>query len=122
MGDGRDIRIPGILNSLGIGVNVHDPETGRILGTNEVLEEMYGYTSDELREMDIGAYSADGSRYTTERAQRLIRAAADGQPQSFEWHIKRSNGEMFWAHIQLRADQIDDTECVISCGTISGTR
>ena len=105
---------PEILDTLDIAVTIHHPETGDILGVNNAKEQLYGYSEDELLDMTVGDYSADESKYTHEQATQLIRAAADGTPQSFEWHVKRPNGELFWAYVQLHACSIDGRICVVA--------
>ncbi len=110
----HNISPPPILDTLDIAVTIHHPETGAILGVNTAKEQLYGYSEDELLDMTVGDYSADESRFTQEQATQLITAAASGTPQSFEWHVKRPSGKLFWAHVQLHACSIDRTECVIA--------
>ncbi len=105
---------PAILDTLDIAVTIHHPETGAILGVNNTKERLYGYSEDELLDMTVGDYSADDSKYTHEQATKLIKAAASGTPQSFEWHVKRPSGKLFWAHVQLHACSIDNRECVVA--------
>jgi PAS domain S-box-containing protein len=111
---GDRLRPPEILDILEIAVTIHHPETGAILGVNKTKEDLYGYSEDELMTMTIGDYSADDSKFTHKRGKQLIDAAADGTPQAFEWHVKRPNGELFWAHVQLRGCVIDGTHCVVA--------
>jgi len=105
---------PDIFDSLGIGVTIHDPETAEILGVNEAQERMYGYTAEELREMKVTDYSADRSAFSHERVVRQIRDAASGEPHSFEWHVKRKNGELLWVHVVLNAGELSGRKCVIA--------
>ncbi|MEA1930653.1 MAG: PAS domain S-box protein, partial [Euryarchaeota archaeon] len=105
---------PTILNTLDIAVTIHHPKTGAILGVNTAKERLYGYSEDEFLDMTVGDYSADDAKFTHEQATQLINAAASGTPQSFEWHVKRPNGKLFWAHVQLHACSIDGRECVVA--------
>jgi PAS domain S-box-containing protein len=105
---------PAILDTLDVAVTIHHPETGAILGVNTAKEELYGYSEDELLDMTVGDYSANESKYTHEQATQLINAAANGTPQSFEWHVKKPSGELFWAHVKLHACTIDGRECVVA--------
>ncbi len=81
---------------------VHDTETGRILDTNRKTSELYGYTPDEARRLDIAALSAGTPPYAQEDAVRRVRTAAAGEPQLFEWLAKDRWGRLFWVEVNLR--------------------
>jgi len=106
--------IPEVFDDLEIGITLHDPETGEILGVNERLEDLYGYTAAELREMDVADYSVDDQRFTQAAAERRIRAAAAGEPQTFEWHVERSDGDRVWVRVRLASTTLDGMECVVA--------
>jgi PAS domain S-box-containing protein len=95
-------------------VTLHDPESGAILDVNERLEELYGYPASDLREMDVGEYSAPDSDYTHRVARERIRRAAGGETQVFEWRVERASGELVWVRVRLKATTIDDWECVLA--------
>lgn len=108
------VRLPPILDDLEVGINLHDPETCAILDANPRLEEIYGYSADELRTMDVGDYTAPSTRFSQEEAIRRIRLAAGGDRQAFDWQIQRANDELRWIHVQLSPTEIDGHSCVIS--------
>jgi PAS domain S-box-containing protein len=108
------VRLPGIFDDLDVGINLHDPTTNEILDANARLEELYGYSADELRTMSVGDYTAPSTRFSQDAAIRLIQRAADGEPQTFDWQIERSNEELRWVRIHLSATRIDGKRCVIS--------
>ena len=115
-----DRTIPDVFDDLEIGITLHDPETGEILGVNERLEALYGYTAAELREMDVADYTAAAdctqtdAEFTQADAERRIHAAADGEPQIFEWPIERSTGERVWVRVRLAATQLHGEAYVIA--------
>jgi two-component system, sensor histidine kinase and response regulator len=82
------------------GFLVHDIQTGEILDVNPRTCEMFGYTRDELCRMQVSQFSSDEKPYTQVRALEWIRKAAD-EPQRFEWHTRRHNGELFWSEVHL---------------------
>jgi PAS domain S-box-containing protein len=86
--------LPNEFDTLRVGIMLHDPETGEILDANQRLEELYGYSVETLREMQFEEFSANTYSYTQAEAGRRIAAAAEGTPQSFEWRIKRADGEL----------------------------
>lgn len=114
MRESADARLPAIFDDLDVGINLHDPATNEILDANDRLEEIYGYSADELRTMGIGEYTAPSTRFSQETAIQRIQRAASGEPQTFDWQIKRSNEELRWVRIHLSATYIDGKRCVIS--------
>jgi PAS domain S-box-containing protein len=107
------VTLPDEFTTLRVGTMVHDPETGAILDANPRLEELYGYPVETLREMTIEQLSANTYSYTQAEANCRIAAAAEGTPQSFEWRIKRADGELIWVRIDLTRMEIDGRPYVL---------
>jgi len=93
---------------------IHDPNDGRVLDVNEKMLEMYGYTREEALQLDVEAVSDGSPPYTQGKASELVRIAANGKPQLFEWKSKRKNGEIFWVEVSLRIASMGDKEHVIA--------
>jgi len=110
----RGVTLPSSFDDLEVGVTLHDPESGAILDVNESLERLYGYSTAELREMSVGDYTAPSTKYTGEGARERIRAAADGDHQSFEWQVERASGELLWVRVRLSPTTIDGRTCVVA--------
>ncbi len=108
------VSLPRELHSLQVGVVVHDPRTGAMLDANRRFERLSGYTAAELRELTIEAISANTYSYTEAMAQRRITAAAEGTPQSFEWRIKRDDGELRWVSVHLTRITIEGRGLVLA--------
>ena len=81
---------------------VHDPETGAILDVNSKTREMYGYTPEEVRGLSVGELSAGTPPYTDEGALQWVQAAAQGEPQLFEWLARNRSGRLFWVEVNLK--------------------
>lgn len=81
---------------------VHDIETGEILDVNRKMCEMYGYTPEEARLLNVDVLSADDPQYDQETALKLIQDAAMGKPQLFEWMAKHKSGRLFWIEVSLK--------------------
>lgn len=103
-----------VFDDLEIGITLHDPETGAIVGVNSRLEELYGYTEAELRGMTVGDFSATDGRFTQVDAEARIEAAAAGEPQAFEWQIERSDGECVPVRVRLARTELDGEAYVIA--------
>ena len=114
MNNSAAVRLPPILDDLAVGINLHDPETCEILDANPRLEELYGYSADELRTMEVGDYTAPSTRFSQEEAMRKIRLAAGGDRQEFDWQIQRANDELRWIRVNLSPTEIGGQSCVIS--------
>jgi PAS domain S-box-containing protein len=67
---------------------VHDADTGAILDTNQKTSEMFGYTSDELREMSVENISDGTPAYSQNEALHRMKQASAGSPQLFTWKCK----------------------------------
>jgi len=81
---------------------VHDGETGAILDTNQMATEMYGYTTDEFRQLSVEAISEGSSPYSQAEVMEWIRRALAGVSQQFDWKCKGKAGRIFWAGVNLK--------------------
>jgi len=108
------VSLPETLRTLQIGIVVHDPSTGAMLDANRQFERLSGYTAGELRELTVEEISANTYSYTQETAHRRITAAAEGDRQSFEWRIKRADGELRWVWVDLTGMAIDGRRVVLA--------
>jgi len=110
----RGVTLPSAFDDLEVGITLHDPESGAVLDVNESLEQLYGYSAAELREMSVGEYTAPSTKYTGSEARRRIRAAAEGERQTFEWQVERASGELLWVRVRLSPTTIDGLTCVVA--------
>ena len=106
--------VESVFDDLGVGSMLHDPETGRVVGANSRVEEMYGYTEAELSGCSVADYSATGDGFTQADIEARIQAAVDGEPQEFEWRIERADGERFWAAVRLVHTTLDGEDYVLA--------
>ena len=114
MSSGTAGLIPDVFDDLEIGITLHDPETAEILDVNSRLAELYGYTVDELQEMSVADYSTDGEAFSQAEAKRRVRAAADGEPQTFEWRVETAAGGRIWVRVRLNRATIDSDAFVVA--------
>jgi PAS domain S-box len=106
--------VASVFDDLEIGITLHDPETGAIRGVNSRLEELYGYSEAELRELSVADYSATDEGYTQAAAEARIQAAAAGEPQALEWVIERADGERVPVRVRLAHTELDGEAYVIA--------
>lgn len=105
--------LPLLFDDLEIGIMVHDPASGDLLAVNDRVEQQYGYSGEQLRQMRFEEYTAPSTRFSREDIRSLIEAAADGEAQRFELQIKRANGELLWTRIRYSSATIDGVTLVI---------
>jgi len=105
--------LPDAYETVRVGMILQHPETGKILDVNHRVESMFGYSVEELREMDVEEFSANTGRFSQAEAERRIQAAAEGTPQHFEWRVKCSNGELIWVDVHLSIIPIGDQPYVL---------
>ncbi|MEW6553988.1 MAG: PAS domain S-box protein [Actinomycetota bacterium] len=103
-----------IFNAANDGIFVHDLETGAILDVNEKMGEMYGVSRIEALGMGVEDLSSGVHPYTGKEAAELVRKAAAGEPQLFEWHAKDANGRLFWVEVSLKRAVIAGTDRVLA--------
>jgi PAS domain S-box-containing protein len=91
-----------IYNAANDTIFIHDIKSGEILDVNERIQDVYGYTPDEAKRLNVGAISSGEAPYTQEHALEWIVKAADGKPQLFEWLAKDKHGRLFWVEVNLK--------------------
>ncbi len=103
-----------IFNAANDAIAVHDIQTGAMLDINRRMTEMYGYTAEEVRCLDVEALSAGTPPYTQHDALHWLKKALDGEPQLFEWLAKDKSGRLFWVEVNLKRSVIGGTEGLLA--------
>jgi PAS domain S-box-containing protein len=101
-----------LLDEIGDGITVHDPETGEILAANDRFYGMLGYDPD-TDEISLGDVVGHDEEFTEERAVSLVREAAAGSPQTFEWHDSAAEGDGIWVEVKLEPARLSGEEYVV---------
>jgi len=109
-----DDTLPAQYDPLHIGVALYDPETGSLLDANERLEELLGYPTQTLRRLSVDEYSANTYDYSCPQLRRRFLAAADDDPQTFRWRVKRGDGTLVWVQIHLSALTVGGRQRVLT--------
>jgi len=102
-----------LFNSINDAVFVHDAETGAILDVNERMCEMYGYTRDEAVRLNVGDMSSGEHPYTQKKAVELLKKAAVGKPQLFEWMARDKSGRLFPVEVNMRLAEVAGRKMVL---------
>ena len=82
---------------------VHDLKTLEFRYANEKACEMFGYTREELSQLNINEISLGEPPYTqVEAASKIKKSVTTGEPEIFEWLSKKRTGELFWVEVNLK--------------------
>jgi PAS domain S-box-containing protein len=106
-------RFRAILYSVNDAFFMLDLATGSIMEVNQRSCELYGYSREELLQMDIGMLSSGEAPYTQQDALRHISLAADGAPHLFQWHARNRSGGLFWVEVNMRKAAIGGKESLL---------
>jgi len=104
----NDFELPPAYHDLRVGIAVYDPNSGTIVAANNRFETIFGYTTEELRDLSIGDYTANTYLYAETDFKDRLTASAIGNPQQFTWRIKRADGELVWVQIHLSDHTVSD--------------
>lgn len=81
-----------------VAITVHDPDSGEVIDANPAAWKSYGYIDFE----SFRKASRHGQPpYSRDEAHAHVRAAAAGEPQTFEWMSRTRDGEAFWEIVSL---------------------
>ncbi|EMA69278.1 signal-transducing histidine kinase-like protein [Halorubrum kocurii JCM 14978] len=101
-----------MLDTLHTGVAIYDAVSGAVLDANARLEEILGYTSNQLRERSVTEYTANTYPHTESEFHDRLSAAVDGSPQQFMWRAKRADGELIWIQVFVSRRRPTADRCV----------
>lgn len=91
-----------IFDSANDSIFIYDEVRERAVVANIRCCEMFGYSQEEFLALPRGSLSSGIWPYTYENIAARIRRGLDGPIELFEWQLKRSNGQLFWAEISAR--------------------
>ncbi len=104
--ESRD-RYMSIFNSVHDGILLIDYETKKITDYNPTFLEIFGFEEEDIKSLDMAAYSVSDEGYTLEVAGKYFEKASTGKRVSFEWRNIKKSGEKFWTLNSMSVVQID---------------
>ncbi len=102
-----------VFNATSDALFIHD-ETGRILDVNDRTCALFQCDRATVLRASASPMSLGDPPYALADAQEWLRRAMTIGPQVFEWRCRRTDGELFWAEVALRACQINGQMRVIA--------
>lgn len=109
---GQGIELPSAYETLNVGIALYDPAKGTILDANDRFETISGYPTERLCELTVDAYTANTYPHSVSEFRDRLQACAAGDPQQFTWRVKRADGELIWAQIDLSQQRLSGQSCV----------
>jgi len=103
-----------MFDSVNDAIFIHDIDTGRIIDVNRKMSEMYGYTTEEARELSVGDISFGQPPYSHDDALVWIRKAAEQGPQLFEWLCRDREGRLSWVEVNLKRATLRGEDRVVA--------
>jgi PAS domain S-box-containing protein len=94
---------------------IHDIETGTIVDANHAACELGQCSLEELKELGVVGISDGRPPYTGAEAMAYVGRAAAGEPQRFEWLVRRrASDERVWVEVDLRRVAINGVERLLA--------
>ncbi|MBA4389915.1 MAG: hypothetical protein C0399_03145 [Syntrophus sp. (in: bacteria)] len=103
-----------IFNTVNDTIWIHDIETGELIDVNDNVMEMFGYPVREAMGLSVEDISSGIHPFTQETVVELLRKAAAGEPQHFEWHCRHKDGHLFWSEVNLKLGIIAGKKCILA--------
>jgi PAS domain S-box-containing protein len=102
-----------IFDSTTDAIFVQGLKTSEILDTNQKFTELYGYSLEDARVLNVVDLNSGVPPYTQRSLMRWIRRAQMHGPQSLEWQARAKDGHFFWVELSLRVAPVNGEDCVI---------
>ncbi|HEX4645472.1 MAG TPA: PAS domain S-box protein, partial [Verrucomicrobiae bacterium] len=97
-GDGES-RFRTVFEGVGAGIAIEDAG-GRIMETNRALQEMLGYTADELQKLTRADFTHSLNPEEEAAQRRLLLSGEPGRYQT-ETQFVRKDGRVFWGRLTV---------------------
>ena len=111
-----------IFNNSSDAIFVHDVETGAIVDANKTVCDVFGYTLEEIKALEVRDLSVNTPPYTNEESLQWIRKAAEQGPQHFEWIAKNRDGRLIWFENSLLHANIGGKNRILVFGRVIDER
>lgn len=95
-----------IFNAANEATFVHDPVSGAILDVNRTGLEMFGYSYEELQQMNVGDLRAERAMDGSNVIRQWFAEAVRKGPLVLEWLCRRKDGRCFWVEVNLKQARI----------------
>ncbi len=102
-----------IFDSVNDGIFVYNIETGKTIAVNRRLSQLFGYSREDFKRLNLALLGSGRPPYTQEEALSWQKKSIMAGPQLFEWQVKNKSGRLFWVEVHLKKVLIGEKECVL---------
>jgi PAS domain S-box-containing protein len=95
-----------IYHSVNDAILIHKTEDGKIIDVNNSAAKMFGYTHEEMLNIEMEEIIAGYSPYTKKEAVEWMTKAFTDGPQTYEWISKNKAGKTFWTEVTAQKAEI----------------
>jgi len=103
-----------IYNSSNDGIIIFNNETLKITDINSAGIKIYGFTKEELLNIDIDILSSGIENYTGKEFREILKMTGEKESQLFDWLARNKKGETFWLEMDLKQARIGDELCILN--------
>ena len=103
-----------IFNATNEGFLIHDADQGTIIDANTAAEKLFGYSKEELKQLNVVHLSYGESPYSETEALAYIKQALESGQCRFEWYAKKKDGTLFWIEVNLKRAILGNKQRIIA--------
>lgn len=93
---------------------VYDAESGAVLDFNDKFPTIYGCSREELIVENAKVIENGEPPYSEKEAREWLRLALTGEPQLFEWVVKKRDGTYRWVEVNLKIAMVGMDKCALA--------
>lgn len=94
---------------------IYDADTGAILDVNPKACAVYGYSTEEFRQVDIRMLGSGGAPFSREFGADMIeRAKRNRQPIYVEWQRRTKDGSLHWDEVYIKLVRLGGVDRVLA--------
>jgi PAS domain S-box-containing protein len=103
-----------IFNTASDGIVLYDPAVGKLLDANEAWVQLTGYTIGETLDLTIPEIDGRDKSQARQEIMGHVKAALEGESRLFRWDIRRKDGGIVRAEINLRRIALIDRNLLVA--------
>ncbi|WP_378954331.1 ATP-binding protein [Pelosinus sp. sgz500959] len=109
-----EARYQDIFNVANDAIVLHNAEDGCIIDFNDKLPALYGCSREELIIENAKNIKNGEAPYNYKGSKEWIKLAMAGEPQIFEWLVKKKDGTYRWTEVNLKMAMVGKQECALA--------